>query len=65
MVIVNNDKEGKNMTVTDNVEGAVVLSVVDFLLSIVIIWGISWILYLFPHLNKLGKIDEEKLKSGH
>lgn len=53
------------MTVTDNIEGAVVLSVVDFLLSIVIIWGISWVLYLFPHLNKLGNIDEEKLKSGH
>jgi hypothetical protein len=53
------------MTVPDNMEGAIVLSLVDFFLSIVIIWGISWILYLFPYLNKLGKIDEDRLKSGH
>ena len=53
------------MTVPDSLEGAIVLSVIDFFLSIVIIWGISFVLYLFPHLNKLGRIDEDKLKSGH
>lgn len=53
------------MTVTDSMEGAIILSVVDFFLSIIIIWGISLILHFFPQLNKLGKIDEDKLTSGH
>jgi hypothetical protein len=53
------------MTVPDSMEGAVILSVVDFLLSIAIIWGISLILYLFPLLNKLGHVDESQLKDGH
>lgn len=53
------------MTVTDSMEGAIILSVVDFFLSIIIIWGISLILHFFPKLNKLGKIDEDKLTSGH
>lgn len=63
--VVNLKGEWFFMTVPDNMEGAIVLSLVDFFLSIVIIWGISWILYLFPYLNKLGKIDEDRLKSGH
>jgi hypothetical protein len=46
-------------------QGALILSVIDFFLSIVIIWGISLVLYAFPHLNKLGEIDESKLKGGH
>ncbi|VBB09199.1 Hypothetical protein LUCI_4485, partial [Lucifera butyrica] len=41
------------------------LSVIDFLLSFVIIYGISLVLYIFPHLNKLGHVDESKLKGGH
>ena len=53
------------MTVPDSVEGAIVLSIIDFLLSFVIIWGIGLVLYIFPYLNKLGYIDENKLKSGH
>lgn len=53
------------MTVTDSMEGAIILSVVDFFLSIIIIWGISLILNFFPQLNKLGKIDEDKLTNGH
>lgn len=53
------------MTVPDTMEGALILSVIDFFLSIVIIWGISFMLYIFPHLNKLGYIDESKLKGGH
>lgn len=53
------------MTIPDTVEGAVMLSVIDFFLSIAIIWGISLVLYIFPHLNKLGHIDEKKLKGGN
>ena len=53
------------MTVPDTLEGAYVLSVVDFFLSIVIIWAISLVLYLLPYLNKLGDVTDESLKSGH
>ncbi len=53
------------MTVPDTMEGAIVLSIIDFFLSIVIIWGISLVLYLFPYLNKLGEVSEEYLKGGH
>jgi len=53
------------MTVPDTLEGAVILSVVDFFLSIVIIYGISLVLHLFPYLNRLGNLTDEKLKSGH
>lgn len=53
------------MTVPDTLEGAVILSVVDFFLSIVIIYGISLVLHLFPYLNKLGNISDDKLKGGH
>jgi hypothetical protein len=53
------------MTVPDTMEGAIVLSVIDFILSIIIIWGISFILYIFPVINKFGEIDENKLRGGH
>ncbi|HMM19267.1 MAG TPA: hypothetical protein PKA10_00930 [Selenomonadales bacterium] len=53
------------MTVPDSLDGAIILSVIDFFLSIVFIWGISLVLYIFPHLNKLGAMDENKLKGGH
>ncbi|MDU2065090.1 MAG: hypothetical protein E6713_09610 [Sporomusaceae bacterium] len=53
------------MTVPDTVEGSILLSVIDFILSFVIIWGIGLVLYLFPILNKFGAINEEKLKGGH
>jgi hypothetical protein len=53
------------MTVPDTLEGAYILSVVDFFLSIVIIWAISLVLYLLPHLNKLGNVTDESLKGGH
>lgn len=53
------------MTVPDTMEGAIILSVIDFVLSIVIIWGISLILHVFPHLNKLGELNEDKLTRGH
>ncbi|MBP2654094.1 MAG: hypothetical protein H6Q73_1663 [Firmicutes bacterium] len=53
------------VTVPDTLEGAVILSIIDFFLSIVIIYGISLILHIFPLLNKLGKISDEQLKDGH
>ena len=53
------------MTVPDTLEGAVILSIVDFFLSIVFIWAISLVLYIFPHINKLGKLTDEELKGGH
>ena len=53
------------MTVPDTLEGAIILSIIDFFLSIVIIWAISFVLYIFPHLNRLGSVDDEKLRKGH
>ena len=53
------------MIVPDTMEGAYILSIVDFFLSIVIIWVISLVLYLLPYLNKLGDVTDESLKSGH
>jgi len=53
------------LTVPDTMEGAYLLSVIDFLLSFVIIWGISLVLYIFPHLNKLGHLEDSKLRGGH
>lgn len=53
------------MVVPDTMEGACVLSVIDFLLSFVIIWGISLILYIFPYLNKIGYLDDNELRGGH
>jgi hypothetical protein len=53
------------MTVPDTMEGAIILSIVDFFLSIVIIYGISLVLHIFPYLNKLGKVTDEQLKGGH
>ena len=46
-------------TVQDTLGGAVELSIVDFFLSIVIIVGLSFALYLLPLLNKVG-IREKK-----
>ena len=53
------------LVVPDTLDGAIILSIVDFFLSIVIIWLISLVLYLFPHLNKLGRVTDEQLKGGH
>jgi len=52
------------VTVPDTLGGAITLSVVDFFLSIVIIWAISLLLYLLPLVNKLGNVTNESLK-GH
>ncbi|NLH83691.1 MAG: hypothetical protein GX458_23015 [Phyllobacteriaceae bacterium] len=53
------------MIVPDTVTGAVLLSVIDFFLSIVMITGIGVVLALFPLFNRLGKIDEKSLRDGH
>jgi hypothetical protein len=53
------------MLVPDTVEGSVILSIIDFILSFFIIFGIGVVLYIFPYFNRFGEIDEEKLKGGH
>lgn len=52
------------ITIPNTVTGAVILSVIDFILSFVIISGIGVILALLPSVNRLGRIDEEKLRKG-
>lgn len=52
------------MIVPDTVTGAVLLSVIDFFLSILMISGIGVLLALFPLVNRLGKIDEKSLRDG-
>ena len=52
--------------IPDSVYGAILLSIIDFFLSFVVISGIGFILSLFPYLNRLGEIDEKKLREvGH
>ena len=53
------------MQIQDNINGALLISAIDFVLSFVIIGGIGCILSLFPLLNKLGKLDDETLKKHH
>ncbi len=50
--------------IPDSVYGAILLSVIDFLLSFVVISGIGFVLSLFPHLNRMGEVDEKKLREG-
>lgn len=53
------------MIMPDTIHGAVLLSLIDFFLSMVVITGIGVVLALFPLLNRLGKIDEAALRQGH
>lgn len=53
------------MVVPDTLTGALLLSVIDFFLSMVMISGIGVVLALFPLLNRIGKIDERALRKGH
>jgi hypothetical protein len=50
--------------IPDTVGGALIISVVDFILSFVIIAGIGGILALLPFVNRLWKVDEDKLRKG-
>ena len=49
----------------DTLTFAVLLSVIDFFLSMVLISGIGVVLSLLPYLNRLGKLDEESMRRGH
>jgi hypothetical protein len=49
----------------DTVTFAVILSLIDFFLSMVMISGIGIVLSLLPLLNRLGKLDEESMRRGH
>lgn len=49
----------------DTLTFAIILSVIDFFLSLLMISGIGGILYLLPYLNRLGKLDEESMRRGH
>ena len=53
------------MPIQDNLNGALLISAIDFILSFVIIGGIGLVLALFPLLNKMGKVDDESLKKPH
>ncbi|MPL77125.1 hypothetical protein SDC9_22976 [bioreactor metagenome] len=46
------------MIIPDTVEGAIVLSVIDFILSFLFIGVIGMVLYLFPYINRLGEVEE-------
>jgi hypothetical protein len=51
------------MPIQDNLNGALLISAIDFILSFVIIGGIGVILALFPLLNRFGRQhDKEKLE---
>ncbi|WP_199175998.1 hypothetical protein [Telmatospirillum siberiense] len=52
------------MIVPDTIYGAILLSVIDFFLSIVVITGIGIVLAAFPLLNKVGKLDDEKIRNS-
>ncbi len=51
--------------IPDSVEGAVIISIVDFILSFFIISGIGVVLALLPLVNRFWHIDDKDLKSGH
>ena len=51
------------MPIQDNLNGALLISVIDFILSFIIIGGIGVILALFPLLNRFGKQDDEDSRS--
>lgn len=51
--------------IPDTLEGALVLSIIDFFLSFIIIGGIGLVLAMFPYLNRLGDVSDQDLKSGH
>ena len=49
----------------DTLRFAVLLSVIDFILSMVMISGIGLERSLLPLLNRLGKLDEDSMRRGH
>lgn len=53
------------ITIPDSVYGAVIISIVDFILSFFIISGIGVVLALLPIVNRWWSIDDKDLKGGH
>lgn len=51
--------------IPDTLNGAILISLIDFILSFVIISGIGVILAMLPFVNRMWKIDETKLRAGH
>lgn len=53
------------ITIPDSVDGAIIISIVDFILSFFIISGIGVVLALLPLVNRRWAIDDKDLKGGH
>jgi hypothetical protein len=51
--------------IPDTMQGAIILSAIDFFLSFFIIAGIGILLAGFPYLNRLGEVSDQDLKAGH
>jgi len=51
--------------IPDNVQGAILISIIDFILSFVIISGIGVVLAILPIVNRYWVIDDKDLKGGH
>jgi hypothetical protein len=51
--------------IPDTVGGAVLISIIDFILSFLIISGIGVVLALLPVVNRFWKLDDAKLRDGH
>ncbi len=49
------------MLVPDTLQGALLLSVIDFFLSFVVIGAIGLVLAIFPWLGRLWKVEEKDL----
>lgn len=51
--------------IPDTVQGALVISLIDFVLSFFIISGIGFVLALLPWVNRHWMIHDHHLKEGH
>jgi hypothetical protein len=51
--------------IPDSLQGAFVISIIDFILSFAIISGIGVVLALLPLVNRYWSIDDKDLKGGH
>jgi hypothetical protein len=50
------------MIIPDSLHGAIMLSLIDFFLSMVVISFIGVVLALFPLLNKVAHLDDETIR---
>jgi len=53
------------MQIPDSVTGAIIISIIDFILSFLIISGIGAVLALLPIVNRFWKLNDTKLREGH